>query len=492
MNTFDTYLSRIEEIGFVDQATASIAYVSGLPRAKINEIILFETGEFGQVLSLQNNDVEALVFSKNALKVGTRATRTAEFLQIPVGKEFLGQTIDPFGNLLDKLQAGGQKSNLFRQIDIPPSGIDTRARINKPLETGISIVDMLIPLGQGQRQLVIGDRKTGKTNFLLETILTQARLGTICIYTAIGKKKQDIKRAEEFFKQKNIMNRVVIIASGSEDPTSIIFLTPYSAMTLAEYFRDEGLNVLVVLDDLSTHAKFYREIGLLSRRFPGRNAYPADIFYTHAKLLERAGNFKTKKGDVAITCFPVVESVQGDITGYIQTNLMSMTDGHIYFDSDLFAKGRRPAINPFLSVTRVGRQTQSMLKRTISRELISFLTLRDRMENFTHFGAEAGESIKDTLATGERIFAFFDQTSEDVLDSNFQIFIFGLLWFGIWKQKDLETMRTEINKLLETYKSQEQMRQEIAMLIKKAESLNSLLMTLGESSQGFLKKANIV
>lgn len=475
MNTFSDYLEKNKEIGFVEEATSSLAYISGLPNAALSEVVLFETGEMGQIISLHSDTVEVIVFTKYPVKVGTRVVRTGSELSVPAGKELLGLLIDPFGNPIDKLRPYSKPAEL-RPVQANPKGIYERKVITRPFETGVTIVDMLVPLGIGQRELIIGDRKTGKSSFLLQTMLQQARVGTICIYAAIGKKKLDIKKIEEFAVNNDIIQSTVIIASGSEDPASVIYITPYAAMAIAEYFRDQGNNVLLILDDLITHAKFYREISLLGKRFPGRNAYPADIFYTHAKLLERAGNFAMPNGgEAAITCLPVAETVQGDLSGYIQTNLMSMTDGHIYFDIDYFEKGRRPAINPFLSVTRVGRQTQTNLKRTVSREILSFLTLREKMENFAHFGAEINAGIAQMLKTGSRIIVYFDQPSREVIPIHVQLFTFTLLWSGKWDNASDKGMKKEIQTIILQYKQDKQIRSYIDEMIASADSLNSLL-----------------
>ena len=479
MNRFTEFLQSSGEVGYVEEAFSSLAYVSGLPSASINEVVLFETGETGIVNRLEEKFSQVFVFAKRPIKAGTRVARTNRIFTIPVGNEYLAQVIDPFGNLLDKFRSF-KKPTSFAQIDQAPSGIASRKRINRTFDTGVTLVDMLITLGKGQRELVIGDRKTGKTNFLYQTILTQAFQGNLCIYVAIGKRRLDIKAAEDFFKQHNIMDKIIIMASTSDDPTSVIYLTPYCAITLAEYFRDQGEDVLLVLDDLSTHAKFYREISLLARRFPGRNSYPADIFYTHARLLERAGNFTTKQGERAITCLPVVETVEGDLAGYIQTNLMSMTDGHIYFDVDLFAKGRRPSINPFLSVSRVGRQTQSSLKRSVNREVLSFLTLHERMEKFSHFGAEATENIKDILSTGDRVLTFFDQQSGTVYNHSIQIFIFGSLWFGFWNSKSVIEMKQDIKIILAAYENNQTFHQDVDRIIDQSKNMNDLLNVLSK------------
>lgn len=474
MNTFADYLKEIGEIGFVEESLPSLAYVSGIPKAHPSEIILFETGEMGQILTLSEEKAEILVFAKYPIRVGTRVVRTNKILEIPVGKEVIGEIIDPFCNPVEKFKEY-KKPTEVRIVDLAAPGITDRQKIDYSFETGVTIVDMLVPLGRGQRELILGDRKTGKTNFLLQTLLYQARLGTLCIYAAIGKKKSDVKKVEEYFLKYKVMDKIIIMVAGAEDPTSLIYITPYCAMTLAEYFKDQGQNVLLVLDDLTTHAKFYREISLLGRKFPGRNAYPADIFYTHAKLLERAGNFKTEKGQAAITCLPVVETIQGDITGYIQTNIMSMTDGHIYFDTDLFTKGRRPAVNPFLSVTRVGRQTQTDLERTITRELISFLTLREKIENFAHFGAEVNASIKEVLVTGEKVIAFFDQSAERVIAGNIQLFVFTMVWFGIWRNATIPEMDKQTEIIINTYEANEKFHKLVEEYIAKADSLNTLL-----------------
>jgi len=255
MKDFQQYLTISEEIGLVESCNHPIVYAGGLPNATLQEIVMFESGELGVVLSMTRDQVEILLYSKYSVKAGIRLTRTGIKQEMPVGFELLGKSLNPFGNPLNATKLN-ETPKISRVIDISPSGINTRKRIEQPFETGVTIVDMLIPLGKGQRQLVIGDRKTGKTSFLYQTILKQANLGTICIYAGIGKKKTDIKKIEEFFHTNGIENNTVIVATTSEDPAGVIYLTPYAAMTLAEYFRDEGHDVLVVLDDLFTHAKF--------------------------------------------------------------------------------------------------------------------------------------------------------------------------------------------------------------------------------------------
>jgi F-type H+/Na+-transporting ATPase subunit alpha len=485
MKDFKFCLDSTSEIGFVEEASDAIAHVSGLPKAKINEMVIFETGEAGIVLSLAPDIVEILVFSEKPVNHDTKVVRTNELLKVPVGRELFGKIIDPLGNPLTAMNSYKKPVDL-REINVLAAGIQSRKTITRQLETGIPVVDLVMPLGFGQRELVIGDRKTGKTNFLMQTILSQTKQKHICIYAAIGKKRLDIKDAEDFFKRHGIFNQIIFVASGNNDPIGLSYLVPFSAMTIAEYFRDQGYDVLLILDDLTTHAKFYREISLLGKKFPGRNSYPGDIFYIHAKLLERAGNFITKNGEKAITCLPVVETVQGDLSGYIQTNIMSMTDGHLYFDSDLFAKGRRPAINPFLSVTRVGRQTQSALKRSINREILSFLTISERMQNFSHFGAELTEASKVTLAVGEKVIQFLDQGPSTTMPINLQILLFSMLWNNILQNKNIDPIGEDMDHMIEVYNTRLDVRKAIDQIITEAETFNDMIKIMKEKEEQLL------
>jgi F-type H+-transporting ATPase subunit alpha len=489
MKDFNYYLNSIGEIGYVEQTTSSIIYASGLPGVKPGELVLFENGQLGETLSLSHHAIEILVFSKDGLTLGTKIVRTNDLLKIPVGIELLGKIIDPLGNNLEE-SLPVRRPKMLRAIVASPSGITSRKAIKRHLATGVPVVDLVLPLGYGQKQLVIGDRKTGKTDFLLQAILTQAKLGNICIYAAIGKRKFDIIKLKDVFAKYQILDRVVIVASGSQDPIGMIYLTPYSAMTISEYFRDQGFDVLLVLDDLSTHAKFYRELALLGKRFPGRSSYPGDIFYTHASLLERAGNFATPKGERAITCLPVAETIEGDLSGYIQTNLMSMTDGHLYFDLDLFAKGRRPAINPFLSVTRVGRQTQSNLERQINREILSFLTLFEKMQRFAHFGAELNETIKATLSVGEELTKFFQQPPSTIIPIHVQILLFCLLWISVVQKRspsEAYEKLQDLEKIVKLYEGNQDFRKKLDTIIQTTESFNDLLRIIIEKKEELLR-----
>ncbi len=487
MKDFNYYLNSISEVGYVESISNAIVHADGLPEVKLEEIVLFETGEFGMTLSLKEDQIEILVFSENSVKKGTKIVRTNEFITVPLGAGLLGTILDPMGNPITPLSRP-LASVTRRVVNTQAEGILSRKTVNRQFETGVPIVDLIMPLGHGQRELVIGDRKTGKTNFLMQSILSQTRKGNICIYAAIGKEMLDIKETEEFFKNQGIMDRVIIVCSRFQDPIGLTYLVPYSAMTIAEYFRDEGHDVLLVLDDLTTHAKFYRELSLLGKRFPGRNSYPGDIFYIHAKLLERAGNFKTPKGEKSITCLPVAESTQGDLSGYIQTNIVSMTDGHLYFDLDLFAKGRRPAISPFLSVTRVGRQTQSSLKRDINRELLSFLTIYEKMQNYSHFGAELNETIKTTLKFGEKVTSFLNQPLSTVTPLNLQIVLFAMLWNSRLTGVEFEPTGHKLEQIVNNYNTNIDIKKMIDELVAASTSFNGLLNVIRQKGTDILQK----
>lgn len=448
------FLNSIGEYGVVREVRHPLVVITGLPHVKLHELVIFDSGQWGEVFLIEKDQVKILTFSKDPIKISSKVVRTDIFISIPVGKELLGKIIDPLGTPLSSAYSYGPLTER-REITHEVPGLQQRARIVKSLQTGVSLVDMLIPLGKGQKELIIGDRKTGKTTLLLSTIKRQVSEGSIAIYAAIGRKQNDIKKLQEYFTKEGIMDRVIIVATSSNDSPSLIYRTPYSAITIAEYFRDAGVDTVVVFDDLSAHARYYREIGLLAGRFPGRDSYPGDIFYIHAALIERAGNFvHPTQGSVSITCLPVVETVEGDLTGYIATNIMGMTDGHIFFDSNAYYKGRRPAIDIFLSVTRVGRQTHSQLKREINRELTAFLANYERMQSYSQFGAELSAKVKNVLKIGEKIYAYFNQYYTVTVPEDVQLVLFGLIWWHAFDDQPDSIIATVRNNLIDAYKDE--------------------------------------
>lgn len=474
---FDKYLDQYGEVGFAGKLFQSVVELSGLPSVRLGEMVMFETGQLGQVVALKEGGVEVLVLSKDTIRVGTRVTRTGRKLTVPVEEKILAHTVDVLGRVITGTALTASEGE--RAIDVEPSGISSRVKVNKPMYSGVILVDLMIPLGMGQRELIVGDRKTGKSHLLLQSAVTQAKLGRVVIYAAIAKKKMEVKRIEAFLKEKGVWENSVVVAASSQDSPGEIFLSPYTAMTIAEFFRDRGRDVLLILDDLTAHAIFYRELSLISRKFPGRDSYPGDIFYAHSKLLERAGNFAVNGKEVSITCLPIAETVQGDITGYIQTNLMSMTDGHVFFDGELYFKGRRPAINPFVSVTRVGHQTQTNLAREAGRALLDLLSSYERTQSFLKFGAELGESSRQILTMGERALQFFDQPIDVVVPYSLQLVLFALLLSGMWAGKDM-------SKALTAYEKDGEFSRLVETMVAESDSLNGLMDKVRRSADKIL------
>ena len=428
---FEQFLNSIGEYGTITQLQHPLLTIRGLPHAHPNEMLIFEEGQIGQVYDIDDNSIHALIYSQKPISLQSKVTRTNITMSVPISDNLLGKVIDPLTNILigDNTQIKTHKTDLKDVFTAAP-GISSRTPIKKQLITGVTKVDLLIPLGIGQRELIMGDVKTGKTMFLLRTIVNQAKYNnTVIIYAAIGKKKTEIITLHEYFKKEGISEKVITVATTAADIASTVYLTPYTAMTIAEHFRDQGQDVLLILDDMTTHSQRYREIALKSRRFPGRESYPGDIFYTHASLLERAGNFiHPQHGSVAITCLPVVLTTEGDVTGYISTNLMSMTDGHIFFDSDIFNKGDRPAINIPISVTRVGRQTQTALTREINRTILSTIAEYNKVSNIAYLGSELSEVSKNILKRGASLMNMLDQDLLIDVPFEVQILIFGYVW----------------------------------------------------------------
>lgn len=453
MNTFDKYLKKTGEIGKVLSVTNSLIYASGLPGAKVGEKVVTQTGAVGLVQGLSDATVEILLFSNKLTDPGIRITRTNEPFKVPVGAKFVGRGIDPLGSSIDGLSPIIEEE---KWCDINPevAGISKRAQINEPFNTGVTVVDTLIPLGNGQRELIIGDSKSGKTAFLLQVLLNQRGTGKICIYVAIGKKKAEIKGVEEFLAKNELKEFTILIAADSASNPGLIYLAPFTGMTLAEFFRDQGREVVLILDDLTTHAKFYREISLQGKKSPGREGYPGDIYFLHSRLLERGGKFKLDSGGLAtITCLPVVESVVGDFTGLIPTNIMSMTDGHIFFDTDLMQKGETPAINVFLSVSRVGNQTRNQLEKEIDFEIRNILSQYRSTLTFSRFGVELSEDSKNLIRVGERINTLFNQNQYEVISEGLRIIFLSLLLGGFWDRKNDVEVGLDKAKLISVYKT---------------------------------------
>ena len=438
MTNFEKYLKQVGEVGNVIGSTGTIVTCSGLLGAKIWEKVVFENESLGIVHSISRKNCEILLLSFVNVTSGMMVVRTNETLSVEVSAEAIGRVIDVFGKPIDS--KGNFKKLEDSPLEAEAVSIVDRARINQNLETGVTIVDLLIPLGKGQRELIIGDQKSGKTSFLTQVIARQTQLGTICIYCAIGKKKSDLAASVEKLERLGALAKTVVVAAPSSTPSSIIYLAPLAAMAYAEYFMSKGHDVLVVLDEISSHAKYYRELSILSKRMPGRDGYPGDIFYLHSHLLERAGRFIRGDGEeetitlkiggktVSISCLPVVETLGSDFTGYIQTNLMSMTDGHLFFDISKFQEGLRPAVNVGLSVSRVGKQTQNTIERQLAIKSRELLLAYSKGLSVAKFGIELLAATRDDIAQGERINAIFHQTATEIVPRTLQLLFLQLLF----------------------------------------------------------------
>lgn len=416
------------------------------------EVVVFDSGELGQVMSFDEHGIDIMIFSKKPVLVGSKLSRTGKELSFPVSKLAYGTVYSPLGEVI--LGKGASTTaDTFRTIFRTPPQISERSRVTEQLETGYSLTDILLPIGCGQRELLVGDRKAGKSDFARGVALTQAQQGTTVIYGMIGKKVSDIKRTYDFFKANNVLDKVILVTSTTQDPVSTIAITPMSAMTVAEHVIQLGNNVLLILDDLTSHAEFYRELSLLAKRFPGRDSYPGDTFYLHAQLLERAGVFKGNKENSALslTCLPVVRTVNSDLTDFITSNLISITDGHLLFDTKLFAQGRRPAIDIKLSVTRVGKQTQSQLQRDINQKLTSFLTSYRKTKNLTHLGSEISERSQEVLQKGDLFTHFLSDSSQEASAQTVRLIIVGMIWSGWFKNTHENVLYSSIHQLHKNY-----------------------------------------
>jgi F-type H+-transporting ATPase subunit alpha len=399
---------RFLDVGTVQHIGNGVATVSGLPNVSMDEIVVFPTGVEGMALNLEKKRVDLIMLgSEMGIRGGDLVKATGAQLRVPVGSQLLGRIIDPLGNPLDSDEPI-EPSELRFFSRMAPSVID-RSPVNQSLMTGTKTIDALFPIGRGQRELIIGDRQTGKTTLAVDAILSQKNTNVRCIYVAIGQKKSSTLAVIETIREHGAFSNTSVIISGPDDQPALRYLAPYTGMTLAEYFLDQGLDVLIVFDDLSKHANAYRELSLLLRRPPGREAYPGDIFYIHSRLLERACRLNPENGGGSITALPIAITQSGNISAYIPTNLISITDGQIVLDSDLFNQGQKPAIDIGRSVSRVGGAAQRSAMRKLVGNLKLELSQYQEVEHFTRFGTEVDESTRKQINKGQRILSIFKQ-----------------------------------------------------------------------------------
>jgi F-type H+-transporting ATPase subunit alpha len=393
---------RFHDVGTVQHIGNGVATVSGLPNVSIDEIVTFPTGVEGMALNLEKKSVDLIMLGpEEGIRGGDLVESTGKRLRIPVGSQLLGRIIDPLGNPLDRDEP--IEASEFRFFsNIAPSVIK-RSPVNESLFTGTKTIDALFPIGRGQRELIVGDRQTGKTTLAVDAILSQKNTDVHCVYVAIGQKKSSTLSVIETIRDHGVLHNTTVILSSPDDQPALRYLAPYSGMTISEYFLDQGLDVLIVFDDLSKHANAYRELSLLLRRPPGREAYPGDIFYIHSRLLERACKLSPENGGGSITALPIAVTQNGNISSYITTNLISITDGQLMLDSDLFNQGQKPAIDIGRSVSRVGGAAQTPAMRELVGNLKLELSQYEEVEHFTRFGTEVDAVTRQQIEKGKRI-----------------------------------------------------------------------------------------
>lgn len=402
---FDT---RDKEVGTVIWVGDGIVTIYGIDNAMYGEIVVFENGIKGMVQDIRRTEIGCILFGKDiGIKEGTKVTRTGKRAGVPVGEEFLGRIINALGAPIDG--KGAIKEADYMPVEQEAPSIADRQSVNEPLQTGILSIDSMFPIGKGQRELIIGDRQTGKTSIALDTIINQRGKDVVCIYVAIGQKASTVAKIVSTLEKNDAMDYTIIVASTASDPAPLQYIAPYAGTSMAEYFMHKGKDVLIVYDDLSKHAVAYRTLSLLLGRSPGREAYPGDVFYLHSRLLERSSKLKDSLGGGSITALPIIETQAGDVSAYIPTNVISITDGQIFLESDLFFSGMRPAVNVGLSVSRVGgaAQTKAMKKAT-GTVRIDLAQFRE-MEVFTQFSSDLDENTKEQLTYGKGLMELLKQ-----------------------------------------------------------------------------------
>ena len=400
--------TKQEEIGYVISVGDGISKVHGLEKCKANELIEFANGSFGMALNLEESCVSAVLLGSDVgITEGSLVKRTGRVVSVPVGDKMIGRVVDALGQPRDG--KGPIDSAEFRPIEKKAAGIIERKSVSVPLQTGIKAIDAMIPIGRGQRELIIGDRQTGKTTIATDTIINQRGKNVICVYVAIGQKQSTVTEVVDTLYKNGAMDYTVIVAATASESAPLQYIAPYSGCTIGEYFMDQGKDVLIVYDDLSKHAVAYRALSLLIRRPPGREAYPGDVFYLHSRLLERAARIAPEYGGGSLTALPIIETQAGDVSAYIPTNVISITDGQIFLETELFHAGVRPAVNPGISVSRVGGNAQIKAMKKVAGPLKLLYSQYRELQGFAQFGSDLDADTKARLAQGERIVAVLKQ-----------------------------------------------------------------------------------
>lgn len=444
INSFERQVET-EEVGTVVEVGDNIARLSGLTKCQASEMLEFPGNTFGVALNLEEETVGAVLLGESKhIKEGDTVKRTGRILSVPVGEELIGRVVNPLGEALD----GGEpiKSKKFNPIERIAAGVMKREPVLQPVQTGIKAIDAMIPIGRGQRELIIGDRQTGKTAIAIDTIINQKGQDMICVYVAIGQKESKIARIVAKLKETGAMDYTIVVAAGASDPASLLYIAPYAGVAIAEYFMEQGKDVLCVYDDLSKQAWAYREVSLLLRRPPGREAYPGDVFYLHSRLLERACRRNKESGGGSITALPIIETQAGDVTAYIPTNVISITDGQIFLESDLFYRGIRPALNIGISVSRVGAAAQvKPMKKVAGKLKLSMAQFRE-LEAFAQFASDLDAETKKQIDLGSRLVEILKQPQYQPMPVGNQVAVIYAVSNGYANDVEVKNIKTWENK----------------------------------------------
>lgn len=437
---------QVEEVGTVVSIGDGIARMSGLEKCQAQEMLEFPGGIYGIALNLEEETVGAIVLGDyKHIKEGDTVKRTGRIMSVPVGEKLLGRVVNAIGEVID----GGEPvvTKEFYPVERVASGVITREPVTQPVQTGIKAIDALIPVGRGQRELIIGDRQTGKTAVALDTIINQKGQNMICVYVAVGQKESKVARIVSKLKEAGALEYTIVVSAGASEPAPMSYLAPYTGVTMAEYFADKGRDVLVVYDDLTKQAWAYREMSLLLRRPPGREAYPGDVFYLHSRLLERAARLNKNFGGGSITALPIIETQAGDISAYVPTNVISITDGQIFLETDLFYKGIRPALNVGISVSRVGGAAQiKPMKKVAGRLKLDLAQFRE-LEAFAQFASDLDPETKKQIERGRRITELLKQPQYSPMPVEHQVAVIYAVTNGYFDHVDVSAIREAETKL---------------------------------------------
>ena len=442
----------ISEVGVVTYDGDGIARAHGLNDVLSGELLKFDNGSYGIVQNLESNDVGIIILGQfDNIREGDRVQRTGRIMEVPVGDALIGRVVNPLGQPVDGL--GEIKTDKSRPIEAKAPGVMDRQSVDQPLQTGIKAIDALVPIGRGQRELIIGDRKTGKTSLAIDTILNQKGQDVICIYVAVGQKESTVRTQVETLKRFGAMDYTIVVEAGPSEPAPMLYIAPYAGTAMGEEFMYNGRDVLIVFDDLSKQAVAYRELSLLLRRPPGREAYPGDVFYLHSRLLERSAKLNDKLGGGSLTALPIIQTEAGDISAYIPTNVISITDGQIFLQSDLFFAGTRPAIDAGNSVSRVGGNAQIKAMKKVAGTLRTDLAAYRELESFAQFGSDLDQATQAKLNRGQRTVEVLKQPLHDPIPVEKQVVILYALTHGYLDAVPVEDIARFQNELFDNFDS---------------------------------------